>query len=113
MNKRHYVEGVLTLSSELLLAGAGIYLYTQAQDRLDIMHKDNVSYKEFSNAKTDYDNFKKASYIVWSVAGALYVFNLYRAFTLHPKYKESLAFTPFIIPYNNDVCYGFSLSYKF
>lgn len=113
MNKRHYVEGVLTLFSELLLAGAGIYLYTQAQDRLDIMHKDNVSYKEFSNAKTDYDNFKKASYIVWSVAGALYVFNLYRAFTLHPKYKESLAFTPFIIPYNNDVCYGFSLSYKF
>lgn len=114
MNKRHYVEGVLTLFSELLLAGTGTYLYFKAQDRLDIMRKDNVTYKDFSNAKTDYDNFRTASYIVWGVAGALYVFNLYRALTLHPKYKESLAFTPVILPdYNNDLCLGFNISLKF
>ncbi len=114
INKRHYTEGVLTLSSEILLAGAGTYLYFQAQDRLDIMRKGNVSYKNFSNAKTDYDNFRKASYVVWSAFGVLYLFNLYRAFTLHPKYKESLAFTPVVLPdYNNDLCLGFNLSLKF
>lgn len=113
INKRHYTEGVLTLSSELLLVGAGIYLYSQAQNKLDIMRKDNVSYKDYSDAKTQYNNYKNTSYFVWIGAGLVYAFNLYRAFTLHPNYKETLAFSPFVAPIDNNICMGFNLCFKF
>lgn len=113
MSKRHYGEGVLTLSSELLLAGAGTYLYFSAQNQLDIMKKENVSYSDFFNAQDKYNTYKKASYIVWSAFGVVYVFNLYRALTLRPKYKDSFAFSPFVLPMDNNLCYGFSLSLKF
>ncbi|MBR1769525.1 MAG: hypothetical protein IJ748_03615 [Bacteroidales bacterium] len=113
MSKRHYTEGLLTLSSELVLAGAGTYLYFFAQNQLDIMKKENVSYSDFSNSQDKYNTFRKDSYIVWAIFGIVYVFNLYRALTLLPNYKETFAFTPFVMPMDKHLCYGLNFYLNF
>ncbi|MBR3567676.1 MAG: hypothetical protein IKN94_05325 [Salinivirgaceae bacterium] len=97
IGKRHYVEGTLTLISEAALAGAGTLCYLTAQDKLDIMHSDNVSYEDFANARTDYNRLRDASYVIWGAAAGLYVFNLFRAFTMQPKYKDGISLNPVIL----------------
>ncbi|MBR6082506.1 MAG: hypothetical protein IKP62_06245 [Salinivirgaceae bacterium] len=97
IGKRHYVEGTLTLISEAALAGAGTLCYLKAQDKLDIMHSDGVSYEDFTNSRTTYNRLRDASYVIWGAAAGLYVFNLFRAYTMQPKYKDGISLNPVIL----------------
>lgn len=97
IGKRHYVEGTLTLISEAALAGAGTLCYLKAQDKLDIMHSDGVGYEDFTNARTTYNRLRDASYVIWGAAAGLYVFNLFRAYTMQPKYKDGISLNPVIL----------------
>lgn len=97
IGKRHYTEGTLTLLGEVALVGTGTFCYLTAQDKLDIMHSDNVSYEDFANARTDYNRLRDASYVIWGAAAGLYVFNLFRAYTMQPKYKDGISLNPVIL----------------
>ncbi len=97
IGKRHYVEGTLTLIGEVGLASAGAFCYLSAQDKLDIMRTDGVSVADFTSARNDYNRLRDASYVVWGAAAGLYVFNLIRAFTMSPKYKDGISLTPVIM----------------
>ncbi len=113
IGKRHYVEGTLTLISEAALAGAGTLCYLKAQDKLDIMHSDGVSYEDFTNAHTTYNRLRDASYVIWGAAAGLYVFNLFRAYTMQPKYKDGISLYPTVLSDNERVAPGLAVRVKF
>lgn len=97
IGKRHYVEGTLTLLGEAGLVGAGTFCYLSAQNKLDVMHSEDVSYADFSRARDDYNRLRDASYVIWGAAAGLYVYNLFRAFTMQPKYTDGISFSPVIL----------------
>ena len=113
IGKRHYVEGTLTLLGEAGLVGAGTLCYLSAQNKLDVMHSENVSYTDFANARDDYNKLKDASYVIWGAAAGLYVYNLFRAFTMQPKYKDNLSFSPVILQDEDKPMAGLAMRVRF
>ena len=113
IGKRHYVEGTLTLLGEAGLVGAGTLCYLSAQNKLDVMHSENVSYTDFANARDDYNKLKDASYVIWGAAAGLYVYNLFRAFTMQPKYSDGISFSPVILQEEDKPMAGVAMRIKF
>lgn len=114
MGKRHYTEGALTLTSELILAGGGIFCYFGARNELSKMKAANLDYNGFVAATKRYDSYRISSYVIWGTAAALYIFNLCRAYTLTPNYKDNLVIYPSMLPtpYNNAYGIGITLNLK-
>ena len=113
MGKRRYAEGAVTLATELALLGGAYITYNTAQNQMDIMKDANTTYKDYVAAKDKYNLMKKANTICWGAAAAVYVFNLYRAYSSKPKYKSGYALNPTIMPTNYDLAFGVSLTYNF
>ncbi|MBO7143772.1 MAG: hypothetical protein J6W13_02990 [Salinivirgaceae bacterium] len=113
IGKRHYVEGTLTLLGEAGLAGAGAYCYLSAQKKLDVMKREGVSYSDYSDAHTSYNRLRDASYVIWGAAAGLYVYNLFRAYTMQPKYKDGISLYPTVLPENERVTPGVAMRIKF
>lgn len=112
MGKRHYGEGALTLTSEILLAGTGTFCYFGARNELSKMKTENLDYNQFMAARKKYDSYRISSYVVWGTAAALYVFNLCRAYTLTPKYKDQLAVYPAVMPTPHNNTYGIGITFN-
>ena len=113
MGKRHTTEGIITLGGELVLLGGGLVTYFSAQNQLNIMKNANTSYTDYMAARDKYNTMKTVNTICYAAAAAVYVFNLYRAYSLRPIYSDSFAFNPTIIPTDNNLALGVSLTYKF
>jgi len=113
MGKSHYGEGIATLVGEAALVGGGIACYKAAQNQLAILRNPTTPINDFTVASHRYDNLQTTSYIAWGVAGALYVFNLIRAYTLQPKGSNEWAFQPSIIatPYSIAPTAGLTLRF--
>lgn len=80
---------------------------------MEIMKDANTTYKDYVAAKDKYNSMKKANTICWGAAAAVYVFNLYRAYSAKPKYKSGYALNPAVMPTNYDLALGVSLTYNF
>ena len=113
IGKRHYIEGGITLATEVTLLGIAYFSYNNAQKQVDIMKNANTSYVDYMAAKDKYNSKKKTNNICLGVAAAVYVFNLYRAYTLNPNYKSGYALNPIIMPDGYDLACGVSLTYNF
>lgn len=111
MSKRHYGEGAVTLVGEVLLVSAGFGTYFVAREELNIMRTPNISYEQFSQAYKTYNTMRTTGYVVWGAAAAFYIYNLCRAYTLQPKYKNSLSVHPAIVPVNHNTAYGIGIIY--
>ncbi|MBR4837883.1 MAG: hypothetical protein IK004_05550 [Bacteroidales bacterium] len=113
MGKRRYAEGAVTLATELALLGGAYLTYNTAQNQIDIMKDANTTYKDYVVAKDKYNSMQKANTFFWGAAAAMYVFNLYRAYSAKPKYKSGYALNPTVMPTNYDLAFGVSLTYNF
>ncbi|MGX8712462.1 MAG: hypothetical protein ACSW8I_02100 [bacterium] len=114
MSKRHYGSGIFTLLGELALIGGAVGTYYLAQNQLDIMQDYNVTFGDYISAKQSYETYRMANIICLSAAGVLYVYNLVRAYTMTPKYKNrSLSFAPAIMPVNDGLASGLNLTFNF
>lgn len=113
MGKRHITEGIITLGSEVLLLGGGLVTKLSANQQLDIMRDSNTSYTDYMMARDNYEVLKTTNTICYAAAAAVYVFNLYRAYSLRPIYSDSFAFNPVVMPTDNSFALGVSLTYKF
>ena len=114
MIKRCYTEGSLTLLGELVLVGGGVGTYFIGKKQLDIMNERTVEYEAFNSAQKKYNTMRIISYTCYGVAAALYIFNLYRAYTIAPKPKRSYAFYPTIIQSDEyNLAMGVGMSIKF
>ena len=114
MGKNHFNEGVLTLAGEVVLVGGAALSYSSAQKRLaDIRDKSN-SVETIEWSKLRYDVSRTINMTCLSAAGALYVFNLIRAYTMTPKYKNNnLSFTPAVMPTKGGFSSGLTLTFNF
>lgn len=113
MGKRHVGEGIFTLLGEVVLVGGGVGSYMMAQNQLDIMRNPNTNYTDYMEARELYGTLKTVNVACYGAAAALYAFNLYRAYAARPKYSDNFAFNPVVIPADNCMAYGVSLTYKF
>ena len=99
---------------EVVLLGGAAGSYYLAQDQLAVMQDYNVTLDDYNAAKNNYDTYRYANIACLSAAGALYVYNLVRAYTMTPKYKNrNLTFTPALLPMEQGMASGVSLTLKF
>lgn len=113
MGKRHYAEGALTLTGELALAGGAVTMYYLGKQQVQIIKSGDLSYNDYLSAQKKYNSYRAANIALWSTAAVLYAFNLYRAGTARPRYKDNLSFSPTVIPVNGNLSPGLNLTYKF
>lgn len=97
IGKEHPVEGFLTMAGEAALVAGGIACFRSSRTQLDIMRTEGTSAADFSTAIDKYYSLQNASYLIWGMAGALYIFNIVRAITVHPKTPYELSFEPSIV----------------
>lgn len=110
MCKRHYGEGAATLIGEVVLVSAGFGTYFVSREELSIMRTPDITYQQFSDASKLYNDMRITSYVVWGAAAALYIFNLCRAYTIQPKYKNELVIHPAILPTTHNAAYGIGIT---
>ena len=97
IGKRHYGEGIATMIGEVALVGGAVTTYFMGKNELDKMTSGVLSYDDYHSAEKKYNTLNTANKVLWISAAALYVFNLYRAATLHPNYKQVVYVEPSII----------------
>ncbi|MBR4715813.1 MAG: hypothetical protein IKP34_06525 [Bacteroidales bacterium] len=114
MSKRHYGSGIFTLLGEVVFIGGAAGTYFMAQNELATMREHDVTLGAYNAAKSNYDQWRMGNIACISAAGVLYVYNLIRAYTMTPKYKErSLSLSPAIIPTNDGLASGVNLTLNF
>lgn len=116
IGKNRVVNGVATLTGEVLLIGTGIVSYSMAKGKLDIMKDNNVSVSDFAAARKSYNTLRTVNTVSFTAAAVLYAFNLYRAYNMEPKYKRdasALTFYPAVMPVGDEASAGFGLTLNF
>ena len=116
INKGKKRAGALIIAGEVTLVGAGTYCYLSAQNKLDIMGTEKVSYDDYSKAHDDYNRLRDASFVIWGAAAGLYVFNLISAYYMEQpriKYYKKYAFSPVILQDENRPMAGLTMRVKF
>lgn len=116
MGKRRGGSGFFTLMGEVVFVGGAVGAYYMANQQLDIMRNFETSFDDYQAAKTDYNMWRTVNIASLSAAGALYVWNLYRAYTIKPKFKKdkkSLSFYPTLLPTENELSAGVGFSLNF
>ncbi len=99
--KGHVTEGTFTLIGEVGLLSGGIATYAVAKNKLELLKAEDLDYASFNQLTKEYNGLRAGSYIMYVTAGALYAFNLYRAYCA-PSYKHrNYSFYPTIIPTDN------------
>lgn len=103
MYKGHYTEGVFTMIGDLGLIGGGVACHFMANKQRDIAKAWNVDYDTYSAANKQEKNLRIAEYSLFGAAGALYIFNLCRAYLAPNKKlmsKLNADLYPTMIPVN-------------
>ena len=116
MGKNRVGSGVSTLLGEVVLVGGGVGSYYMANRMLATMQNYQTSLTTFKTAKKYYNMWRTANIAAYSAAGALYVWNLYRAYSIKPKYKKdksSLTFHPALLPVEDELSAGFGITLNF
>lgn len=113
IGKGYTAEGVLTMLGEVSLVGGGIGCYMAAQNQLDIINRSGLSGDAFMAARDKYNVLRTSSYVVWGLAGALYVFNFIRAYSLDPKPELAFEWSPSLISIPSAIVPTVGLTYRF
>lgn len=103
MGKRHYAEGIFTFVGEVALVGGAIVTYNMGQEKMSKMTSGTLNYQDYSTTQNEYNTLRTCNTVLWGAAAVLYAYNLYRAFTATPRFKQSVAFTPSLIPTNEGI----------
>lgn len=111
--KGHKAEGALTMIGDLGLLGGGIATYFVAKDKIEHLKNDVLDYQAYNKLTGEYNALRISSYAMFAAAGALYIFNVYRAYALEPK-DSRIAFYPTLLPTNdNQIVLGVGMSINF
>lgn len=113
MGKRHYGEGIFTLLGEMALVGGAVSTYYIGKNKLEEMTSGTLSFNDYASAEKKYNTLRTTNGILWGAAAALYVFNLYRAATLHPNYKQTVYIEPSLIDTPTEMLPVIGLTLKF
>lgn len=113
MSKGYTGEGVVTLVGETLLVGGAVGCYFLAENQFEKMQAAQYGDQAYNAARSSYNTLKSTQSFLWGAAGALYVFNLVRAFTLDPKSTTNLVVAPSVMstPYTTAPTLGLTLKF--
>lgn len=112
--KGHALEGSLTLVGSVGFLSVGIGTYVVGKNHVEKIKSEKLGIDDFKSAKKKYKSLQATSYIFYSMAGVLYAFNLYRAWTIKTeKYSYLYSFYPTVIPSENDLALGVGMSVNF
>lgn len=110
MGKRRYLSGILTLTGEVLLVGGAAYCYIGGMNIANNAKKETDPIKIVSGVK-GYNTYRTLYIACASAAGVLYVYNIVRAATMSPKYKDDrIVFVPSLMPVDQTMGMGFSFT---
>lgn len=118
MIKGHGAEGAFTLIGELGLIGGGVATYYVAKNELELLKTGTLDLNGYNTATQKYNDMRIVTYTLFAAAGALYVFNLCRAYLVIDKKNNShlknLSFHPAILPTENQqIAMGVGMSVMF
>lgn len=113
MGKRHYGEGIFTLLCEGALVGGAVTTYYMGHNELDRLTSGTLDYNSYRSSEKRYNTLHEANQILWIAAGVFYAFNLYRAITLHPNYKQVASLEPSFIQTPNSTVPTANLTLRF
>ena len=116
MGKHRGGSGFFTLMGEVVFVGGAFGSYYMANQQLDIMRDYETSFTKFQRAKNEYNMWRTVNIATLSAAGALYVWNLYRAYTIKPKFKKdkkSLSLYPTLMPTEHELSAGVGVTLNF
>lgn len=115
MSKGYIGEGVVTLSAEVLLVGSAVGCYFLAERQFENIMA-SISQGDVPSrmaAMRQYETLRNTQSFLWGAAGALYVFNFVRAFTLDPKSTTNLVFAPSLLSTPYTVAPSVGLTWRF
>ena len=113
MGKRRYGAGWLTLVGEAVLGGGAIASYLVGNMELSHMEGSYSpgDYLAFANS---YNTCEKIHYSCLTAAAILYIYNVVRAATITPRYKNDyFALEPTMMQTDQTLAAGFSFSINF
>lgn len=115
MIKRRGGEGALFLCSELALVGGGVTSYYLAKKSLNIIKAGNATYGVYTTESAHYNTYRIMNYTFYGAALVLHAVNMYRAYVVQPKYKQTMfSLTPTVLPMDNtNMAIGMSVDLKF
>lgn len=116
MGKRRGGSGFFTLMGEVAFVGGAVGSYYMANQELSVIQDAQTSLDGYKSAKENYNTWRTVNIASLSAAAALYVWNLYRAYTIKPKFKKdknSLSFYPTLMPVEDELSAGVGLTFNF
>lgn len=118
MVKGHGAEGAFTLIGELGLIGGGVATYYVAKNELELLKTGTLDLNGYNTSTQKYNDMRTVTYTLFAAAGALYVFNLCRAYLATDKKSQTnlknLSFYPAIVPIENQqVAMGAGMTINF
>ena len=118
MIKGHGAEGAFTLIGELGLIGGGVATYYVAKNELELLKAGTLDLNGYNTSTQKYNDMRIVTYTLFAAAGALYVFNLCRAYLVIDKKNNShlknLSFHPAILPTENQqIAMGVGMTINF
>lgn len=113
IGKRHYGEGIVTMLGEVALVSGAVTTYFMGKSELEKITAGTMTYNQYTAAERRYTTLNTANHILWGAAAALYIFNIYRAVTLHPNYKQTAYLEPAIISTPTATLPSVGITFKF
>lgn len=114
MIKRRGGEGALFLLSELALVGGGVSSYYLAKNSLNVI-KAGTTYDVYKIETSHYNTYRIMNYTFYGAALVLHAINMYRAYVVRPKYKQTMfSLSPTVLPADNtNMAMGVSFDLRF
>ena len=88
LEKGHTIEGIATLTGEVILVGGAITTYYLGKNQMDGIKDGITDYDQYVAACKTYDNLQTTNQVLWIASAVLYVFNIVRSATLQPLNHE-------------------------
>ncbi|MBQ7279480.1 MAG: hypothetical protein IJR13_01980 [Bacteroidales bacterium] len=113
MGKRRYGTGIFTLLGEATLAGGAVVTYIKGKELLDEMKSEDMP-GGLMVLKSDYEMYRKLNIGLTAAAATFYVYNIIRAATITPRYKQDkIRIETALIPTNESMGAGIGLTFNF
>lgn len=112
ISKNHITEGYITMGGEAALLSAGVICYLLGKDQISKMQGDRPYY--FYRGANKYATYRTLNIAFLSAAAALYVFNIYCAYSITPNYRMNYVFLePTLIKTDQSWTMGLGLTINF
>ena len=112
ISKRHYRSGYITMGGEALLLSGCIISYALGYSYVDDLS--GIDPERIYKSYVLYNSWRKINNVFCVAAAALYVFNIWRAYSMLPHYQtDILTLEPTLMQTDQSLAVGFGVTLNF